>query len=1378
MKKRLLALLLLLCMTLTLLPTTVSAASSTQTDNRGISFTLSADGYFCGSYEGGKHTGTVIGINISNIDSSGWDTDRSVTVAFTVYFRCNVSNCVRNAQASFTHTFTDSSSCHKPFSDTFEAKKIYGSRNDAITFTLTTPSGVAYKVHHEKQAADCTESGISQECWECRGCGKVFSDANFTQEIAGGLSAVTLPALGHRMSFVEAVAATCTAEGNRAYWHCARCSRNYSEEAGTNELSSVTTAKDASNHTQPLQYTSLGEYSHRKSYPCCGRPVGDEAHDFQGENGCTLCGQPTAAAVWSQPDGGWNHTEFYGSVGQARSALHNDDTAYQITLYQDYTDSYGLVFHKTCNVVLSSGVTVYALRPGAGGNITVINHGKIENLKGYENCLTLRPGSGTYDLIESGDEGGVGGFLYVSPGGVFACYVTADGKWIRPSEATARSIQNVRVSYPPITYVELTGSGVRNVTSDDSPIDKAAYALEVKQGETVTVRGAVYQAAGGPSGATLTKWYYEGKEDEPLLETSSWNAALTLENLQPGTYTLICDSISEYNYTVTAKLTLTVTQTNYTVTFDPDGGTVDPTSKTVEIGAAYGALPTPTRAGYDFDGWYLGDEKVTETTTMDTAADHTLTARWTPGTHTFYNTFYYLETLEQSGEYFTVAAIGNYGTTGDRVTAPLTSYKGFTFDAEKSTPSGVITGDGKLVLRLYYTRNSYTVTFDPDGGTVDPTSKTVRYGDAYGALPTPTRDLYDFDGWYLGDEKVTETTRMDTAADHTLTARWSHTHIYNCEVVTPDALKTPADCTHDAVYYASCACGAIGTSATFPASGTALNHDWGAWRANGDDTHTRICKRDDTHTETAPCTGGTATCTARAVCDTCGAAYGTLAPHPYSPDWSSDERAHWHACTACDATADEAPHSDADSDHACDTCGRTLSVCADNDRDHLCDLCGKRLTECADTDRDHLCDLCGKRLTECADNDRDHLCDLCGKKLTDCADNDRDHLCDLCGKRLTECADDDRDHLCDLCGKRLTECADNDRDHLCDLCGKRLTDCADNDRDHLCDLCGKRLTECADNDRDHLCDLCGKRLTDCADNDRDHLCDTCGKQLTDHTGGTATCTARPVCTVCGAAYGATNPDAHTGTEAWTITEDGHTRAWDCCGKVSVPTAAHTYGDWTLTTPPTATEAGERTRACTLCAHTQRQEVPPTGRKPLPFEDVGADDWFCDDVRYVYENGLMNGTEETSFSPYLSTTRGMIVTVLYRMEGAPDTTAACPFADVPAGTYYEKAIAWAAANGIVNGYSATTFGPEDPITREQMAAILYRYANYKGIDVSAAADLSAYGDASSVSAYARPAMGWVCGAGIVQGSDGLLLPTAHATRAQIAAILHRYCEKLA
>ncbi len=1133
MKKRLLALLLLLCMTLTLLPTTVSAASATQTDNRGISFTLSADEYFCGSYEGGKHTGTVIGINISNIDSSRWDTDRSVTVAFTVYFRCNVSNCVRNAQASFTHTFTDSGSCHKPFSDTFEAKKIYGSRNDAITFTLTTPNGVAYKVHHEKQAADCTESGISQECWECRGCGKVFSDANFTQEIAGGLSAVTLPALGHRMSFVEAVTATCTAEGNRAYWHCARCSRNYSEEAGTNELSSVTTAKDASNHAQPLQYTSLGEYSHRKSYPCCGRPVGDEAHDFQGENGCTLCGQPTAAAVWSQPDGGWNHTEFYGSVGQARSALHNDDTAYQITLYQDYTDTYGLVFHKTCNVVLSSGVTVYALRPGAGGNITVINHGKVENLKGYENCLTLRPGSGTYDLIESGDEGGVGGFLYVSPGGVFACYVTADGEWIRPSEATARSIQNVRVSYPPITYVELTGSGVRDVTSDDSPIDKAAYALEVKQGETVTVRGAVYQAAGGPGGAVLTKWYYEGKEDEPLLETSSWNAALTLENLQPGTYTLICDGISEYNYTVTAKLTLTVTQTNYTVTFDPDGGTVNPTSKTVEIGAAYGALPTPTRAGYDFDGWYLGDEKVTETTTVDTAADHTLTARWTPGTHTFYNTFYYLETLEQSGEYFTVAAIGNYGTTGDRVTAPLTSYKGFTFDAEKSTPSGVITGDGKLVLRLYYTRNSYTVTFDPDGGTVDPTSKTVRYGDTYGALPTPTRDLYDFDGWYLGDEKVTETTKMDTAADHTLTARWSHTHIYNCEVVTPDALKTPADCTHDAVYYASCACGAIGTSATFPASGTALHHDWGAWRANGDDTHTRICKRDDTHTETAPCTGGT-----------------------------------------------------------------------------------------------------------------------------------------------------------------------------------------------------------------------------------------------------ATCTARPVCTVCGAAYGATNPDAHTGTEAWTITEDGHTRAWDCCGKVSVPTAAHTYGDWTLTTPPTATEAGERTRACTLCAHTQRQEVPPTGRKPLPFEDVGADDWFCDDVRYVYENGLMNGTEETRFSPYLSTTRGMIVTVLYRMEGAPDTTAACPFADVPAGTYYEKAIAWAAANGIVNGYSATTFGPEDPITREQMAAILYRYASYKGIDVSAAADLSAYGDASSVSAYARPAMGWVCGAGIVQGSDGLLLPAAHATRAQIAAILHRYCEKLA
>ena len=185
------------------------------------------------------------------------------------------------------------------------------------------------------------------------------------------------------------------------------------------------------------------------------------------------------------------------------------------------------------------------------------------------------------------------------------------------------------------------------------------------------------------------------------------------------------------------------------------------------------------------------------------------------------------------------------------------------------------------------------------------------------------------------------------------------------------------------------------------------------------------------------------------------------------------------------------------------------------------------------------------------------------------------------------------------------------------------------------------------------------------------------------------------------------------------------------------------------------------------------------RTELPFIDVRGDDWFYDDVAYVYENGLMNGTSETTFSPYISTTRGMIVTILYRMEGRPAVFEACPFTDVKAGAYYERAIVWAAENGIVKGYGNGCFGPDDQITREQMAAILYRYAKNRGLDVSVGenTNILSYDDALDISEYAVPAMQWACGAQIIHGADGRLTPGEKATRAQVAAILHRFCENV-
>ena len=181
---------------------------------------------------------------------------------------------------------------------------------------------------------------------------------------------------------------------------------------------------------------------------------------------------------------------------------------------------------------------------------------------------------------------------------------------------------------------------------------------------------------------------------------------------------------------------------------------------------------------------------------------------------------------------------------------------------------------------------------------------------------------------------------------------------------------------------------------------------------------------------------------------------------------------------------------------------------------------------------------------------------------------------------------------------------------------------------------------------------------------------------------------------------------------------------------------------------------------------------------LPFTDVREADWFYDDVVYAYENGLFSGTSDTTFSPNASMTRAMLVTVLYRLEGQPTVSGRSGFSDVKLSSYYEDAVTWAADNGIVNGTGATTFSPNANVTREQMAAILYRYAQYKQYGTTASAGLNGFSDAAKVSAYAKAPLSWAFAEKLVNGSEGRLLPTGNATRAQVAAILHRFVENVA
>ena len=200
-----------------------------------------------------------------------------------------------------------------------------------------------------------------------------------------------------------------------------------------------------------------------------------------------------------------------------------------------------------------------------------------------------------------------------------------------------------------------------------------------------------------------------------------------------------------------------------------------------------------------------------------------------------------------------------------------------------------------------------------------------------------------------------------------------------------------------------------------------------------------------------------------------------------------------------------------------------------------------------------------------------------------------------------------------------------------------------------------------------------------------------------------------------------------------------------------------------------------TKDMTVYAGWRVDENPGTGANP--FTDVSEKDWFYGDVMFVYENGLMLGTSKTLFSPHGTATRGMMATILWRMEGSPVPKGKNSFTDVEAGTWYADAITWTAENGIFAGYGKDKFGPDDPITREQLAAIFYRYADYKGYDLTVKGNLDKFKDADKITDYAKTAMQWAVGSGLVKGKSGNLLdPQGTATRAEIAAMLHRFIEK--
>lgn len=246
----------------------------------------------------------------------------------------------------------------------------------------------------------------------------------------------------------------------------------------------------------------------------------------------------------------------------------------------------------------------------------------------------------------------------------------------------------------------------------------------------------------------------------------------------------------------------------------------------------------------------------------------------------------------------------------------------------------------------------------------------------------------------------------------------------------------------------------------------------------------------------------------------------------------------------------------------------------------------------------------------------------------------------------------------------------------------------------------------------------------------------------------------------------------------------------CNATIKAAETAHKWGRYMLTTPATMTSEGIETRYCQNpgCEQTQTRTVARltapsapdktekdgyrTCRKdstcPIePYTDAVNTAWYHDGVHFCLESGLMAGVSAASFLPDGSVTRAQVVTILWRQEGRPAVNYAMQFKDVPAGEWFTEAVRWAVSSGVVTGYSDTAFGPNDTITREQFAAILYRYAQYKGMDVSAGGDTDILGfdDAPSISAYAVPAIRWACGSGVISGVSAHARPAGpHKPRA--------------
>ena len=372
---------------------------------------------------------------------------------------------------------------------------------------LTSDKGIYESVLHEQNVNLCTENYYSMRCWECTGCGYFFQDADmsgnkFTKD------KVYFPPVGHNLKHVPAKDPTCVAKGTVEHWHCERCTRNFGDEQGTSELTTIET-------NAPLA-----------------------AHRYDADGVCEVCNRKAAAGVQANAGMVW-----YDTMGKALTAL---TYGAQLSINADYADT--ITLNHTCTVEVKAGVTAADIRIENAENcvVTIVNNGTISNLSGYTGKVLLKSGSGTYGNITNRSEGGtVGALLYRESATKFCYCRTTAGQWLRPEQATESSIQNVTVAYAPLATLTISGD---NVTGGDG-----SYALTANKDDTFTLTAAAYNMDGNSSTSAAYRWYYENDPGTALSTAST----LTLETVSAGKRTVVCMATAD-DYSISAKIVLTV----------------------------------------------------------------------------------------------------------------------------------------------------------------------------------------------------------------------------------------------------------------------------------------------------------------------------------------------------------------------------------------------------------------------------------------------------------------------------------------------------------------------------------------------------------------------------------------------------------------------------------------------------------------------------------------------------------------------------------------------------------------------------------------------------------------------------------------------------